>query len=436
MESRPANVNDDLSVMLGAIPDLLFLESGDGRNLAVHVPRWDLVPEGKPGLLGSREGLLGRSLSDLPVSPRLVRERAELIRRALETGELQMHEYVLDVPAGQRTFEARIAPCGGDRVLVIVRDITQRHATGEALRASERRFAALTEISPVGVFQNDAAGRCIYVNARWCEITGYSSGDALGEAWIAAVHPDDREEVVEHWREAVRTGERFRQEFRFVHRDGGTVWVICEAIAQRDENAAITGFVGTTTDITELKRSNERLLHAATVDNLTDVANRALFMDRLRRCILRAKRRESFLYAVLFLDLDRFKAINDTYGHQGGDVVLRDVARRLSSCVRETDTVGRIGGDEFTILLEDIAREDDAIRVARRVLGEFERPFRIGASEVFAGTSIGVALGMPGTADPDEVLRVADSAMYHAKEQGRGRYVLLREEGGECAEVS
>jgi len=186
-----------------------------------------------------------------------------------------------------------------------------------------------------------------------------------------------------------------------------------------------TRIAGSQTDITERKLAEQRLLHDAFHDALTGLRNRSLFIDRLGRTLRRARHSEGPAFAVLFLDLDRFKGVNDSLGHMVGDQLLVAFARRLEDCLRPQDTVARLGGDEFAILLDDIDDVTDAARIAERIHGELSQPFLLGGQEVFATASIGIAAGAAHYERPDDLLRDADMAMYRAKSLGKARHELF-----------
>ncbi|HEX3583134.1 MAG TPA: EAL domain-containing protein, partial [Thermoanaerobaculia bacterium] len=195
-------------------------------------------------------------------------------------------------------------------------------------------------------------------------------------------------------------------------------------LAIRDANGVATRIAGSQTDITERKLAVERLMHDAFHDGLTGLPNRALFMDRLQRA-MEMRRRHDALFAVLFLDLDRFKVVNDSLGHTFGDELLVGVAQRLTSMLRASDTVARLGGDEFAMLIEAIERDTDAVRAAQRVQDAVSAPFRIGAHDIYTTVSIGIALSSSGHQRPEDVLRDADIAMYRAKARGKARHEVF-----------
>jgi diguanylate cyclase (GGDEF)-like protein len=214
-------------------------------------------------------------------------------------------------------------------------------------------------------------------------------------------------------------------ELRYKHKRGHIVWALLSVTMIRDSLTNSINLIFQIQDITDRKRAEERLLHEAFHDGLTGLPNRALFMDHLKLSVERGKRREDRLFAVLFLDLDRFKVINDSLGHMVGDQLLVGIARRLETCLRPGDTVARLGGDEFTVLLEDLMSVTEAIDVADRLQKALALPFNLNGHEVFATVSIGIALSSTGYDRPEEVLRDADTAMYRAKMLGKARHEVF-----------
>jgi len=227
--------------------------------------------------------------------------------------------------------------------------------------------------------------------------------------------------------EIIRTGQPLvNVEEKETLPNGQFRWVSTTKVPLRDRQGNILGTFGISRDITERKKVEEQLQHRAFYDPLTDLPNRALFLDRLQHLFHRARR--SFgnpQFAVLYLDLDRFKGINDSLGHQAGDEVLIATARRLERCLRPGDTLGRLGGDEFTVLLDDVRSEEDATRVAERIHQELALPLEVRGSEVFTSVSVGIALSGAGHESPEDMLRDADTAMYRAKVGGRARHQVF-----------
>jgi len=246
------------------------------------------------------------------------------------------------------------------------------------------------------------------------------------DEWFSRVHRDDS--VALHKAlEAHFTGQEphFEHEHRMRCKDGASVWVLSRGLAVRDAAGKPTRLAGSLTDISATKRAQEQLLHDALYDPLTQLPNRTLFLDHLGLSMDQARRRKNSVVAVLFMDLDRFKNINDSLGHSVGDELLVELARRLTHFLRPGDTVARLGGDEFAVLLNDVHGASDATRVAERIQELIREKIVIGGREVFTCASIGVALSSPGYKRPEEILRDADTAMYRAKAAGRGCYQVF-----------
>ncbi len=242
----------------------------------------------------------------------------------------------------------------------------------------------------------------------------------LPEDWFNRVHPDDLDSLksaITAHREGLTP--HFEIEHRMRHADGGYRWMLSRGAAIRDETGKAIRMAGSQTDVTARKEAEEQLLRDALHDGLTGLPNRVLFTDRLERSISRMARNPNHHFATLFLDLDRFKMINDSLGHTAGDQLLVAFAKRLATCLRPSDTVARLGGDEFTVLLEDPREPDDAISVANRIIESLKAPFVLGSHEVYVTTSIGIALSGNGYTRPQDVLRDADTAMYRAKAKGK-----------------
>jgi diguanylate cyclase (GGDEF)-like protein/PAS domain S-box-containing protein len=266
-----------------------------------------------------------------------------------------------------------------------------------------------------------------FASAGSAALTGYRPEELEvgGITLLDLVQPPDRPLVEQEVAAAVREVRPFQLTYRIATPEGVQKWVWETARvvpAEDGEAVAMEGFI---TDVSERKRVEERLLHDALHDGLTGLANRALLMERLEMAIRRIRRRPHLAFALLCLDLDRFKVINDSLGHDLGDQVLRIAARRLETCLRQEDTVARLGGDEFAILLDDIADASDAVRVARRIAELLALPIYLGREEVFTTASVGIASSHSGYDQPEEPLRDAEIAMYRAKAQGGGGHELF-----------
>jgi diguanylate cyclase (GGDEF)-like protein/PAS domain S-box-containing protein len=306
-------------------------------------------------------------------------------------------------------------------VLVFAMDITERKRAEEGLRETAERYALAALGANDGLWDWDLKTNEIYFSPRWKSMLGYN--EEIGnrpEHWFERIHPDDRVRFDGALESHLR-GEtpHFEVEHRVRHRDGSYCWMLTRGIAVPNDKGDPLRMAGSQTDITQRKIAEQRLQHEAIHDVLTGLPNRALFMDLLARSLARAKRRTDYLFGVLFLDLDRFKMINDSLGHMIGDQLLIAMARRLERCLRPGDVVARLGGDEFTILLDDIHDVNDALRIADRIQHELRQPFQLGGQEVFTTASIGIALSVAGYDHPEDLLRDSDTAMYRAKAMGR-----------------
>ena len=268
----------------------------------------------------------------------------------------------------------------------------------------------------------------IYFSTRWKQMVGCLE-EQVGvspQEWFSRVHADDLASL-----QAAIAAHRkgltpfFEIEHRMRHEDGRHRWMLSRGIAIRDQAGEATRMAGSQTDVTARKEAEEQLIRDALHDGLTGLPNRVLFTDRLERSLARKARDPQHHFAVLFLDLDRFKSVNDSLGHLTGDELLISFAARLSCCLRPSDTVARLGGDEFTILLEDPREPDDACSVASRILAALRSPFLLGTNEVYITSSIGIATSSANYSRPQDILRDADTAMYRAKALGKSRYQIF-----------
>ncbi|MGH2558408.1 MAG: putative bifunctional diguanylate cyclase/phosphodiesterase, partial [Thermomicrobiales bacterium] len=261
----------------------------------------------------------------------------------------------------------------------------------------------------------------LHVSPQLETLLGYSVDEYLGDPklWRHALHPEDAERILADEARTMRTSEPFRAEYRLLAADGRTVWVRDEAVLVRNAAGTPLYWHGVLSDITDRKQFEDALTYQAFHDPLTGLPNRALFLDHLARA-LEAARRDGRALAVLFLDLDRFKLINDSLGHDAGDRALVLVARRLEACRRPGDTLARFGGDEFAMLLEEIADPRAAVAVTERVAHTLREPLALADQEVFTSASVGIAVSVAGEDDPGSMLRDADAAMYEAKQAQTG----------------
>jgi diguanylate cyclase (GGDEF)-like protein/PAS domain S-box-containing protein len=356
------------------------------------------------------------------------RERVRTaIARHFETGEPFLEEYRVAGRGGSilhwrhsGTLMPAEGPHATARCIGTVRDVTALRRIEEALHLSERRYRTLFERNLAGVYRSTLDGRILDCNESFAHIFGYATReDVLRQvAWDFYVKPEDREAALARLLERKSLSD---YEVCLRREDGSLVWVLeSETLTEGPDGPVIEG---TLIDITERKRAEEQVKHLAFHDPLTNLANRLLFNDRLNLAVAQAHRHNQRL-AVLFLDLDRFKVINDSLGHSVGDELLRQAAERIQGLVREGDTVARLGGDEFTLLVPGITVEEDAAKIAHKICAAIRGPFSIDGRELFVTTSIGVSVYPSDGHDAETLLRNADSAMYRAKEQGRDNYQL------------
>jgi diguanylate cyclase (GGDEF)-like protein/PAS domain S-box-containing protein len=302
--------------------------------------------------------------------------------------------------------------------LGIGRDITAERQAARELRNAEERFRNAFDQAPIGKALVSPEGAFIRVNDALCRITGHREADLLATTFQELTHADDLEADLAHVTRLLSgETESYSMEKRYQHADGGYVWVLLSVSLVRDEAGVPLYFVAQIQDISEQRTASEQLKELTLHDALTGLANRVLFADRLGHAVERSRQTRERI-AVLFIDLDRFKSVNDNFGHAAGDELLRQAADRMRSAVRPADTVARLGGDEFTVLCEDLNAVNEASWVADRVSAALERPFDLFGSRTTIGVSIGVAV-----ADADDnaeaLLDEADAAMYRAKNERR-----------------
>jgi diguanylate cyclase (GGDEF)-like protein/PAS domain S-box-containing protein len=303
--------------------------------------------------------------------------------------------------------------------------VTRAESAGEALRDSEARYRTVVEDVREVIFRTDGNGRWTLLNRAWEELTGHPVAESVGRPIIDFVHPDDRENHADLIR-PVGAGvmNEYRHEMRVPGADGRTIWVEVHARPLHDGAGVFVGMSGTLTDITARRALEERLLVQAFHDELTGLANRALFKDRLEHALTRRSHTRR-LVGLLYLDVDRFKNVNDSLGHTAGDALLRAIALRLRAVLRPEDTIARLGGDEFAILVEEVRLPDETLALAERVLAAFDAPFDLVGRQMMVRSSIGVVVASSGDRTADDLLRDADVAMYRAKVGGRGSYALF-----------
>jgi diguanylate cyclase (GGDEF)-like protein/PAS domain S-box-containing protein len=311
-----------------------------------------------------------------------------------------------------------------EAVCAVVRDVSEHHRAQAALKHSEERYALAARGSKDGLWDWDLQTDTIYLSPRWMELLGLrDEGATRIDCWLTRIHAEDRPSFDQALRDHLegRTHD-FEHEYRVRHADGTYRWMLCHGICVRDSQGQPSRMAGSQTDVTSRHVFEQQLQHAALHDTLTGLANRALFSKLLSQALARARRHADYAFAVLFVDLDRFKVINDSLGHLIGDQLLKEVAWRLQSLLRTEDIIARFGGDEFVILLDNIAGAGDAHDIATRIRQELETPFLFGTHEICVSASIGITIGSSEHEKGEEILRNADIAMYRAKALGKNRH--------------
>ena len=325
-----------------------------------------------------------------------------------------------------RAFPVRDVMGKVNRFVGIAEDITMRREAEEALRKSEEQFRLTFEMAPIGMAISTLKGRFERVNQALSDALGYSQAELLELSFAEISHPEDLQIHRSLEQQLIKGKESdFQIEKRFIAKNGRIVDTLLKVLVVRNADGQPLHFNNQIVDITERKYMEQQLLHDALHDALTGLPNRALFMDRLEQQLKKSQNQKDYLFAVLFLDLDRFKVVNDSVGHLVGDKLLIEIGRRLEGSISPTDTVARLGGDEFTILLENIASKSEATLVAESIYQTLTFPFNIEGYELFTTASIGIALSSQGYEKPEDILRDADLTMYSAKEQGKARYEIF-----------
>lgn len=312
--------------------------------------------------------------------------------------------------------------------------ISEQEKISAILQKSEERFRNAFDYAAVGMALSESSGKLLKVNKKLCDIIGYEERELLEKNYSELIYADDLESLnVNLSQLLIGAMNSFEIEKRVYHKNGEVLWLNWSASFLRDDANNSSHFIFQLQDITVRKRAEERLAHDALHDALTGLPNRTLFLDRLNVAFMRAKRNFSSKFAVLYMDFDRFKLVNDSFGHLVGDELLIEISRRLSNTLRASDTVARLGGDEFTMLIEEISSFGEANQIAARIREEMAKPFKLNGQDFVATISIGIAHWTRDYEKPEFLLRDADTALYQAKQGGRDQYKIFDKEMHERA---
>ena len=419
-----------LSVTLDSIGDGLIATDLEG-----YITLMNPVAERLTGW--SRDQALGRRIEEVFVICNAGDDRPAPvpIRRVLAEGTLVglANHTVLTAREGRRYHiadsAAPIRQEDGTLVGVVLafHDMSAEYQLREALAESEQHFRTLADNGQALIWTSDIDGNRDYLNQPWLTFTGLSLEQALGEGWLEAIHPEDRDILLTTIDRAYRRRAAFTREYRLRHHSGEYRWLLVKGSPRFNRHGKFVGFMGQCLDITADKETAAELERLAYYDGLTDLPNRALLLDRVDQAI-RRRQRHGGVGALLFVDLDEFKQINDLYGHARGDQVLIEVARRLTGLIRDTDTVARLGGDEFLVLVPEVAGNVDDARSAALMLADklrfaMEQPFQFDQFQHLATASVGLTLFSGNVSHAEDLVREADIAMYQAKRAGRNNQV-------------
>lgn len=416
--------HERLNAIIRALPDIGFIIDDQGQYRDVFGGLDSQLYHRGQALIGKRlHELLPLELADRFLS---------VVHKALETSSLQTLEYALSAeqisippkggPDGTLWFEGRVMAMGArvfDRPAVIwlAMNVTARKRLEESMRLNARVF----EDSNEGIFITDAGNRIISANTAFTRITGYEAAEVIGRnPGLLSSGMHDEAFYQSLWEQVLLHG-RWEGEIWNRRKDGRVYPQNLSISVVRDGEGRISHHIAIFSDITRRKEAEAQIRHMALHDNLTGLANRTLLRDRLTQAIEQARRDRNSL-ALLFIDLDDFKPVNDTHGHEAGDRVLKEVAQRLRAAVRRVDTVARMGGDEFVILLQALEQEDMAIQVAEKIIDSLSRPIQLNGQTCLLGASVGIALHPRHGEDHDGLMRAADQALYQAKSAGKNCY--------------
>lgn len=434
-ESRMRATGERLTTLLAAMPNLVSIVDREGQCTDLFGGRGTRQFHVDP------QQVVGRSIQELLPAEK-ARQLLAASRKAQRENALQTIEFSITAeeaggfsdnawPEGTQWFRATIAPLHDDNgdagaTLWITDNITAARNAASALERSHNRYRQLSSAVQQVVFETGFDGRIAFINPAWRQRVG-TDDDPLGQPWISLIHPEDRDTLHAAFVELMSGhGDHVQQDVRLAVPGDQSFWVHAYLIPlSGDDGARIQGAIGTLFDINDRKRTERAIRHQALHDPLTGLPNRLLLIERLEQALARIRRQNAQL-AVLYVDLDDFKHINDRYGHLVGDQVLRQAANRLREQVRDSDTVARIGGDEFVVLLDSITEPEAAQRVATKLTSAMREPLELdlgdGRESCRIGASIGIAIAPRDGSTVDALLHRADLQLYRAKAAGKGMH--------------
>lgn len=396
--------------ILDTLPDLVFLLDEDGKYLEI------LASSTPEHLVHSETELINNNFNDfLPAD--LAAQLMQAISSAIKTESLQQTTYKLSLPVGERIFEGRIVSTGQqvdnkNTVVFLARDITEQHNATQ----QKQLLHSAVQASSDAIVIVDNNNRVVYANPIFEQITGYSIKELMEEGNGFLRHPTDKA-LCSDIAQAAQKTDHVQREATIHNRLGDEVHVIINMSIRRNEQKNIANYIVILTDRTQLKQQQDQLTYLSCHDSLTELPNRRMFEARATQGVSHAKR-SHHLGALMFLDIDNFKPINDEYGHHIGDLLLKQFAIRLRECCRTEDTIARLGGDEFIIMLENLNHQDEACDTARKILSVVNKTFELDGASIVISSSIGISLFPDqGTAVLDLISK-ADKAMYIAKGNG------------------
>ncbi|MET0377460.1 MAG: EAL domain-containing protein [Spongiibacteraceae bacterium] len=328
-------------------------------------------------------------------------------------------------------YSIRADKFGADEVGQVVDSFNQMLEMIEredaSLRESEEKFRLISESSKVGIFQLDRTGKCIYANEEMSAITGLTVEQLISDGWLHTVHPDDRRRISDQFQVLFQKGTEANLESSLLLADGSLKWINGHVAPVRNGKGQQQGYLGTLSDISELKQAHDQLEQMAFYDTLTGLANRRLFRNRLEHMLGNIPRNGGGV-ALILIDLDHFKHVNDSMGHDSGDSLLTVVAERLRHCVRFTDTVARLGGDEFAVILPNVPDTLTVSTICEKILGALSKAVLLGDQEIAISASLGISMAPEDSHTAETLIKNADLALYRAKDDGRNTFKFFTTE--------